>query len=243
MSKKNVIVKADDYKYPSLEERKEVLKNYPELTFFGFENKSVLEALINDRLSLDDAFKNDNLYWWDNCLLNRFGILKETYIYAITNYIRGFVDDYTKCSQNEIINRLQFDYYAEIFYYYFFSTRDIIAQILCLYLKINIKEIQLHFNEGFIRKINDSKINDLTMTFYKATKDASDFRNGFAHRFTPTLYDNRTTISELNGKKSLNFGNGCLIESKKIVENIDNSLKSLSDLMNNLKMLMNSNGL
>ncbi len=235
MSKKEIIIKADDYKYPSLDERKEVIKNYPTLTSFGFKYKSGLESLINDELSFDDALKKENLYWWDNCLLNRFGTLKETYIFMLTSYKRGFNDDYSNCSHLEIVNRLQFDYFAEIFYYYFFSSRDIIAQIIRLYYKINIKENKLHFNEDFIRKINEVKVKDSSMAFLKATKVASEFRNGFAHRFTPTISDYRINITEEEGKRYLNFGIGNFTKSKKIVENIDYSLTSLITLIDELK--------
>jgi hypothetical protein len=120
MANKKFAMEADDYRYPSLDERKEVLKDYPKFNCIGFKYKDELESLINEKLSLDETMKHGNLYWWDNCLLNRFGVLKETYIYAMTSYSRGFIDEYSECSQNQFANRLLFDYYAEIFYYYFF---------------------------------------------------------------------------------------------------------------------------
>jgi hypothetical protein len=96
----------------------------------------------------------------------------------------------------------------------------------------------LHFDFKFIDKIPSLNVKTSVITFFKDTNDASEFRNSFAHRFTPTLYDNRSFITEENGKKSLNFGNGDLIESKKIVENINNSLISLSILIQELKNLL-----
>jgi hypothetical protein len=232
------VIKANEYKYPSLDESKQVVKDYPKISRLGFKYKDELESLINNNLSLDEAMKHGNLYWWDNCLLNRLGALKKTYIYALTNYNRGFIDEYSKCSHNEFVNRILFDYYAEIFYYYFFSARDIIAQIIRLYFNIAIKEKQLRFDSKFIDKIPDINVKNSIKTFYTATKDASEFRNSFAHRFTPTLYDNRSYITEKDGKKSLNLGDGDLIESKRIVENIKNSVISLSIFIHELKELL-----
>ena len=94
------------------------------------------------------------------------------------------------------------------------------------------------FNEKFIGKIDEIKVKDSAMIFLVATKEASEFRNGFAHRFTPTLNDNRSNITEIDGKISLNFGRGSIIESKIIVENINNSLISLSIFMQELKAFL-----
>lgn len=235
MGKKNIIIKADDFKYPSIKEREIAQKDYPQIDFFGFEYKSEIEAILNEKMTLEEASRNANLYWWDICLRNRLGKLHDTYTYVSTNYNRGFSDDYLKCSQYEFVNRLLFDYYAEIFYYYFFSTRDIIAQILRLHFCLDIDENKLYFNYNFIKKINNPDIEDVLMIFFKAINVASDYRNGFAHRFTVNQPDYRSVIIKNNDKKYLAAGSGKFIPSEKIFENINNSLNSLSSFMIELK--------
>lgn len=239
MKKESIKLKADDFKYPSKEERKEIQKVYPKLSHFGFEDKNELISILIENMSFDEASRYGNLHQWDTCLLNRFGRIHETYVYTLTSYNRGFFDDYSKCSHNEMVNRFMFEYYVEIFYYYFFSTRDIIAQILRLYYRIDLEENELHLNKTFIKKINDIKVKESVIKFNVATKDASEYRNSFAHRFPPNEMDYRSAITEKEGRISIGIGGGRFILSKEIVDNINSSLKSLSVLMIELKKSIN----
>ena len=115
-----VLLKPKDFIYPSTIERKVAQKNYPKLEHFKFEYENPLISILNKKLSAKDASRYNNLYWWDYCLQNRLGLVYDTYIFVLTNFQRGFSDDYSKCTHNQIVNRLQFDYYAEIFYLSFF---------------------------------------------------------------------------------------------------------------------------
>lgn len=233
-----MIIESDQYKYPSKEEGLEAQKKIPYFNCFGFKHKSVLESVFVANQSFDSASKSGNLYHWDECLVNRFGKLRQTYIYTITNSNRGFLDDYSESVPHQMVNHLMFDYYAEIFYYYFFSTRDIIAQILRLYYDVKIEEDNLYFNPKFIAKINDIRIQEILNKFLEETGDASNFRNGFAHRFTPNMPDSRTKATVEDGKKCLGISVGRSISSLEIIENIDNSLNSLANLMQSLKANM-----
>ena len=228
-------IESGEFKYPSTVERLEAKKKIPYFNCFGFKYKSVFESVFVANQSFDSASKSENLYNWDECLENRFGKLRETYIYTITNSNRGFLDDYSECSLCQIVNHLMFDYYAEIFYYYFFSTRDIIAQILRLYHDVNIEEDNLYFNTKFIAKINDKRIQEILSKFLEETGDASNFRNGFAHRFTPIMPDGRTKTTVEDGKECLSISVGRSTSTVEIIKNIDNSLNSLENLMQSLK--------
>lgn len=128
-----------------------------------------------------------------------------------------------------------FDYYAEIFYYYFFSTRDIIAQLINLYYRINIPEYELRYNKKIFDKINNVSVKDSAIIFHENAKSSSDIRNGFAHRFPLNKPNYRSEITEIDGKKILGKGGGDFIGSEKIKENMDFSLNSLSMLMEELK--------
>lgn len=230
-----MIIKSDEFKYPTREERLEAQKKYPKLNCFGFNYKSELELILVDNQSLDSASRSGNLYYWDNYLINRFGKLRETYIYTVTNFNRGFSDDYSECTQSQIVNHLMFDYFAEILYYYFFSTRDIIAQILTLYYNLNIEEDNLYFNAKFIKKIDDLRIQEILKKFLEESSDDSKFRNRFAHRFPPNIPDYRSKITIDDGKESLGFGGGRSTPSVNIIGKIDNLLNSLENLMQSLK--------
>jgi hypothetical protein len=166
--------------------------------------------------------------------------LYRTYIYTLTNFSRGFSDDYPKCTNQETVNKIMFDYYAEIFYYYLVSVRDVIAQILCVkYFKSYKKEHNLKFNKEFIKKIDNSEIQELLLIFMnKTVETVNNYRNAFAHRYPPTMADYRTEISIENGRKSIGFGFGKQVESVKIVENMNYSLIALFDLMRELKRIV-----
>lgn len=237
----SIIIESDQFKYPTKEERSEIEKTIPKLHCFDFEYRSEVESILIKKMTYKEASNNGNLYWWDNCLKNRIGKLRETFIYTLTNYNRGFSDEDHSKEQDKcrIVNGILFEYYAEIFYYYFFSTRDIIAQIIRLYYNIDINEEKLHFNYTFIKKIKDTTAKELSNSFIETTKKASEYRNASAHRFTPTLKDYRSVISENNGKSSLIIGGGKIITSKEIVDNINGSINSLSVFLEELSNAMN----
>jgi len=234
-------IESDQLKFPTKEERSEIQKITPKLCCFDFKFNSEAESIIVKKMSFADASRNSNLYWWDNCLINRIGKLNETFIYALTNYNRGFSEgDYREdTDKNRVVNGVMFDYYAEIYYYHFFSTRDIIAQIIRLYYRVDIAEDRLFFNQAFINKIENSEIKNLIKSFIETTKNASQYRNAFAHRFTPTLRDNRSTISEIEGKKCLRIGGGKIISTQEFLDNINSSINTLSVFLKDLKDVMN----
>lgn len=227
-----ITIQPKDYRYPTKREFIKFLKKCPKLEIFNFKYEHPLELLMK-RTSMNEVSRLGNLYWWDNCLLYRLEKVRDSYIYTLTNYYRGFPEDYTKSTHNQLINHFQFNYYAEIFYYYYFSTRDIIAQILNFYYVLGIDEFKVHFNKVFITKIIDQSVKNILMEFEGETKNANDYRNGFTHRYTPNLPDNRSVIVRDN--KELHFGAGQHIESEKIIENINNSITTLSNLILELK--------
>lgn len=228
-----VTLKLEDYRYPSDIEQSEILKKCPKLEIFNFKHTHPLVLVVNERMPMNDASRLGNLYWWDSCLQFRLLNVRDTYVYTLTNYNRGFIDDYGKCTEIQLINHFLFNYYAEIFYYFFFSTRDIIAQTLNSYYELRIDEKKLHFNNVFINKISDKSVKEVITKFEKSIRKAYDYRNGFTHRFTPNLPDHRSVIKRDN--KELSFLGGSFVESNKIVENINESLNSLSSFILELK--------
>jgi hypothetical protein len=228
-----ITIHSKDLKYPSAKEFNKAYKNCPKLKIFNFKHNHPLVLIVNERMPMNDASRLSNLYWWDNCLLFRLQNVRDTYVYTLTNYNRGFLDDYAKCTHIQLINHLLFNYSAEIFYYYYFSTRDIIAQILNFYYSLGIKEDKLHFNRALISKIKDQSVKNILLKFEDATKSANDYRNGFTHRYTPNLPDHRSVVVRDN--KELSFGGGSFIESDKILENINGSLNALSNLILELR--------
>ena len=120
--------------------------------------------------------------------------------FVSTHYSRGFADDWSKDTEKQAINHILFEYYSEVFYYYYFSARDIIAQILSSYYSLSYKENEVSFNKTFINSMPDSTVQNLLMKFDEESNESKEFRNSFTHRYTPTLPDHRSIISEDNKK-------------------------------------------
>ena len=231
---KKITLKLEDFKYPTKEEIKFADSQCPKFSNLGFKYKSGI-VLAMQGITVEEASRAENLHCWDNVLLNRFGSLRGAYFDILTHYNRGFKEDYRECSEIEMVNRLLFDNNAEIFYYFFFVTVDVIAQILNLYFRLNLSEDKVAFNEKLIHKISELSTKKAIQKFLYDTKRARDYRNGFTHRFPSNYPDNRLRIEEKNDRIEMFLGSSSFVSSKKILKNINDSLNSLSILMKELK--------
>jgi hypothetical protein len=227
-------IKSEDYKYPTAKERVDAYNQLPFFEYFEYDYGNFL-----DDNSFADRKRIKDLFWWNECLKNRFGKLRETYALFVTNFNRGIQDKISTCTSDNILNNILFDYYAEISYYYFFSTRDIIAQLVRVYFNLEITEDKLFLNENFLSKIENSQVKGILIRFIKNTKNSSDYRNGFAHRFTPSMNDCRPTLyRDDDGVEILGFGESEGVAPDILVNDINNSMSELSMLMKELKKLM-----
>jgi hypothetical protein len=232
----DVILTAKDFKYPNKKEFIMFHNRCPKLEIFGFKHDHPLALIVNGGLSMNDASRLSNLYWWENCLINRFQKVCHTYVFTLTHFTRGFSDNWRENTHNQAINHIMFEYYAEVFYHYFFSARDIIAQILCSYYSVELTENAISFNQLFLNSIKDQSVNSLLHKFDEEIVDSKEFRNRFTHRYTPNIPDHRSVISE--NKRALSFGSGNFIQSESMISNMEKSLNSLSDLMTQLKIFI-----
>lgn len=239
MSKK--IIKPRYYKYPSLLERKNINDKIPQYERFNFKKIKVFESILSHKLSIEETNRLDNLFHWDMCLSNKFGKLKETHLFIITHSERGFNENPLSCNQREIVDRILFDYYVEIFYYYFFSTIENIAQILNIYFNLKIDEGDIYFNQSLFNKISNNQIKEQLELFYKTISDAKKIRNSFTHKFPINEKDYRTKLSKKNEKITLSGGSGEIISTGKILNDITDITNSLKNLTDKLKLELSIN--
>ena len=234
---KSIILKSEDYRFPSRVERDIASKDFPRLKNFRFPYKSGLNSLLGDKLPAKEAARRENLYWWDMCLQNRFGFLYESYINLVTNYNRKFQDNLNKCSGDEYINKILFDYFTEVFYYYLFSATDIIGQILNLYYSIGKEEYDSFTRTDFLLII-DRYDGGLFSHFIDEIKEAKTIRNSFTHRFSPNQPDYRSKYKIENGKETFSAGGGHFIGSAEIIENAKESLNKMFGLLQGLHLIL-----
>jgi len=233
----NIIIKASDFQYPTREELKDVYKNTPDLHSFGFPSDGPMESMFSDR-SITDTYRDNNLNYWDGVLLNRNGALSLTYQNAVVNYKRGFPEDLTLFEHNHYVNRLNFDYYAEIFYYHFSTVKDTIAQIINIYYCFNIPTKKIYFNEVFIKKIPNESVKKVIENFLNKTTLAKEYRDSFTHR-TPINYpDTRCSVDWKTSEITYYSAKDSYVKSPMIKANMDVTIELLADMLNELKGLM-----
>lgn len=223
------------FKYPSSSERKQAIKQYPILENFGFKYISELGNVIAGEITIEKARRFEELYWWDYCLKNRFGKLQQSFVYAITSFNRGFNDDYFECNKAQATNHFMFDYYAETLTYYYISSRDVLLQIIRVYLELDYQEDEVKFSKEFVDSIKNQIIKRSLKKYWKETKQVILLRNAFAHRYTPTLDDLRIYREHSLRDGSIDLGNVRLANSKNLMNMVNDSIKSLSNLLVELK--------
>lgn len=228
MKKKTIILPADSFNYPTANERKEMKDNFLKIERLDIKYESAFFSILDDN-PFELAIRKEDIYWWNNCLNNRIGKLSETLIYASTHFERLQKGVLVKDTE-EIL----FDYYSEIFYYYYFSTRDVLAQLLNLIFDLGLNPNKIYFNENFINNISDNEIQEYLRTFLSNTRDSYDIRNAFNHRFTPNQKDNRASTNIIKTDDTISVFTPKERSNNEIYDEIKHLQRSLSKLMNDL---------
>ena len=227
-----MIIKAVDFKYPSRKERQLANQDYPKLLKFGFTGGD-MDSILNGNGSFEIYNKQNNLAGWDACFQVKLFDLYQAYINTLTHYNRGVPDgENLTLTQENVINKIQFDFYSETFYYFFFSVRDVLAQILNIYYDLGMVDTDVTIYK-VKEKVQDVK--PLLELFVTATKEASGIRNSFTHRFPINQPDSRTNLKTENKKMVLEFRGGNSTTPETIIKNINASLLHLSTLLEGLK--------
>ena len=115
-----MILLRDDFKYPSKDEIDAISNEIPSVVNFGFKNLKKTELFL-DGLPNEEVKRIDHLFWWDYCLANRFGRLRQTFEYILVHDMRGITELNNPKSPKEAANTLLLDYYSDVFYYFYFS--------------------------------------------------------------------------------------------------------------------------
>ena len=232
-----ITIKADEFTYPTREELKQIRPHTPRLKPFGFPYVHELLELLNNMGSMESVARKSNLHWWDHCLVSRLGSLSHAYTTALVHYNRGLPDEVQTYQHEHFVNRTQFGYYGETYFYFFISVRDTVAQVFNIYFSMEIPENQLFLNDQFLKKITDQKVRDLLIQFLDDTKKTSDFRNGLAHRYLITQPDNRPTVTYERGMM-FGSGRGDEITSSELMAEIKRSMSGMAKFLDDLRPLM-----
>ncbi len=234
---KTIIVKAEDFRYPTKEEIEAAGEKYPELGNLGFEEKNDIEMILEKGNSFYKTNKEVNLFWWDVSLLNKLGKLNRSYINTSVNYER-YLHSIENGLKNEYIHIIQFNFYAETAYYFLISARDIIYQIVNIYFDLKMQEYDVN-TKRILQTLNNKKVKKLIVNLENDLKVASNIRNSFTHRFPKNQKDYRMIYIKNDNSEELSIGSGRELKPEEIIKNIDNSLQVFSCFINELRILMN----
>lgn len=238
MKANTIIIKSEDFKYPSKTERTEAGVRFPSLKNFEFEYKNGIESILKNEKSYYETNKEVNLYWWDNCILNKLGKLNNAYVNTFANYNRDLIKNGDEPTKGKYIHRLQFDFYAETVYYFLFSARDIVFQILNIYYDLNIEEYNVSA-KSIKQKMTNSSIREQLINLEKDFDTASKIRNSFTQKFPKNQKDYKMNYSKVGNSERLSAGSGNELKPQEIMGNIDESLRIFASFMNELKINMN----
>lgn len=232
-----MILLREDFNYPSKSEIDKISNEIPRIDILGFKYTSKTKAIFSGILN-EEVKRIDHLFWWDHCLANRLGRLRQTFEYLLVHHMRGITELSNPKSPKEAANTLLLDYYSDVFYYFYFSSLDIIAQILNVYFRLKIEEDKVDFTRIKNKK---TPVKELLDFFYKFNEPSRNFRNTFTHRFSPTMGDFRAkTVMGEDDQNILGFGTKKQVALDTIVCNIKNAMKMLSTLLDELRNYLKS---
>ncbi|WP_158797526.1 Cthe_2314 family HEPN domain-containing protein [Pedobacter sp. L105] len=241
MVKNSILLKAKDFKYPTKLELQRIKTDKPKIKRFTFPYINEVDELLIEKKSLEDVARKSQLHWWNQCLVNRLGNLDHSFTHALVHYNRGLPDDVKVYANDDYINRVQFGYYGETYFYFFVSVRDTIAQLINIYSKAGFEEHQIYLNDKFFKKINEVDLRKCLENFVKTTTEIVNIRNGLAHRYLLTHHDNRPTIKIQNGNPTYNAGTGTYIKSSELLTEIKKSFDHLAKFVDELDIIFQPN--
>lgn len=225
-----MILKMENYRYPSKDEWLTVSKKFPKITRFGFPYVKEMMLLLTRKETPKGVYIKKNLYEWDAYLSKKIWNLRQSYVNMVVNFNRGLAvgeEDFE--DELKVIQLFNFEFYAETSFYYLIAARDTIYQIINLAFDLDIKEHRVKGDE-ILLKLNTkghSEIHSYVNKAYTGLKEANDIRNSLAHKFSKLSSDRRGTISE--DGRSYGASAGHFIDYPRQVEILDRSLEYLRD--------------
>ncbi|CAM4428049.1 hypothetical protein SAMN06265348_12332 [Pedobacter westerhofensis] len=152
--------------------------------------------------------------------------------------MRGFPEALALFEHNHYVNRLNFDYNAEIFYYHFSTVKDTVAQIMNIYYGLNIPTKKMYFNEKIAKKVPNATVIEVIENFLNKTSLAKEYRDSFTHR-TPINYsDNRCSVEWTTSTITYYSAKDSYVKSPTIKANMDATIDLLAKMLDELKGLM-----
>ncbi|WP_262250294.1 Cthe_2314 family HEPN domain-containing protein [Parapedobacter soli] len=225
-----MILKMENYRYPSKDEWLTVSNKFPTITRFGFPYVKEMTLLLTRKETIKGVYIKNNLYEWDAYLSKKIWNLRQSYVNMVVNFNRGLaIGEEDFGDEFKVIQLFNFEFYAETSFYYLIAARDTIYQIINLAFDLDIKEHRVNGDEILLKldANGHSEIHNYVNRAYTDLKEANDIRNSLAHKFSKLSSDRRGVISD--DGRSYGASAGHFIEYPRQVEILDRSLEHLRD--------------
>lgn len=237
MKEKRVYLRTKDFNYPSISEKRFIGKSIPTIRNFGYTKpiESDISLLIKGA-PIKQIHRNSQLYYWDNCLLNRLGKLRFAFINLAVSYKRGIPDRLTNLNERQAANSYLFNYHLEAYLFLYFSSVETINQILNIEYELKLKENAVSTRK-VLNKIKDLNptISEILEAFYIETKPLRDIRNDFTHKFSVNYPDHRSSVEATEKSQSFGSGTGKFIKPSQFISSCKDSLKLLNNVLIQLR--------
>ncbi|AUS06119.1 Cthe_2314 family HEPN domain-containing protein [Pseudotamlana carrageenivorans] len=229
-------IKSKFYKYPSLEEGKIQTKYIPNYDSFRFKRINGVTSVLNGDLETNEVHRRDNLYNWNRVLTNKLFKLHETELFLRVHFERGIQDNIIESNERELVDGIQFQYFVEIYYYFYFSCLEVLAQILNCFYDLKYEDHQVCFKKKLFNKIQNDDIKGLLIEFNSSIETTREYRNHFTHKFPKNENDLRTKLSHSDGRNMIHISMGNRVKNEAFLKNIEDSSKLLKILLDKLKL-------
>lgn len=230
-----MILKMENYSYPTSDEWLEYSMTFPVMGRFGFSFVKEFTLLLEGEKSSKEVHQIQNLYHWDSVLSTKVWNLRQSYVNTIVNFKRGIAKkDQDFKNELKVIHLRQFEFYFETTLYYLISARDVILQIVNLaFIEKCFHESKVKLDSGFIEKIGNLEAKNIVNSSTTHLKEINDLRNSMAHRFPKTANDFRSEISE-DGRRYSSYRRKAIDYDKRI-EKLDTGLEYLYQLFSGIE--------
>lgn len=214
----------DNFKFPSPEQVNKIYGNMVKILPFRLAYQYGINSLMNNESTLEEIKRENHLQEWNYVFASRITKLNFAFIYAMAYYEWSLKEEifFNLTTTNQFL----LEFYIESFYNLYFTTVEIIAQIVNVNYNINKEEDDVSWN-----KLKKAGVSAKVLAYFEEFKKnyelAKEIRNSFNHRFPGNVKDLRLEFNYTNpGYEIAPLAKVLLPEN--FISNMETSMQSLA---------------
>lgn len=238
-----------DISYPSCDEVENIKNAFPAIQILRIRQDPKREERHESLETLEQSFEISS---WIKLLSHRMREIQFTYYVLRHHFNYGIPDTQWKEDRpdghtvlfpqfkdyNTKMHKFLFDYYAEYFFYQFFSAWDIIYKYLNCHYHLQVKEnFKNSFNKKVesLLKVSDPELDTIMSSLFQQFTGNIEMRNNMAHDFPPHKVDDRPIESFEQGRRQVALGEYIYRTSAEVLKDVEFLVTALSSLIPKLQ--------